>query len=145
MINGFWYIVVDSQRIQRYSQPSGSPPEPALWSHITILSKYLERRMLLNSCKERSIMSLTRFDPQDLFAIASASFERESLHVSTSIRIEAETRRVLYALATPEYMEAWLQFPGMDRIECHPDKRSVDRFRIDLSSCGSRRGSINAS
>ena len=52
-------------------------------------------------------------------------------------RIEAETRRVLYALAMPEYLEAWLQFPDINRIECHPEERSYDRFRIDLfsSSC----------
>jgi hypothetical protein len=60
-------------------------------------------------------------------------------------RIEAEMRRVLYALATPEYLEAWLQFPDITRIECHPDKRSFDRFRIDLFSSSAREGFIHGS
>jgi hypothetical protein len=60
-------------------------------------------------------------------------------------RIAAETRRVLYALATPEYLEAWLQFPDIDRIECHPEERSYDRFRIDLFSSKEREGCIHGS
>ena len=60
-------------------------------------------------------------------------------------RIVAETRRVLYALATPEYLEAWMQFPDINRIECHPEQRSYDRFRIDLFSSSERQGSIHGS
>jgi len=60
-------------------------------------------------------------------------------------RIEAETRRVLYALAMPEYLEAWLQFPDINRIECHPEERSYDRFRIDLFSSRERKGCIHGS
>jgi uncharacterized protein YndB with AHSA1/START domain len=68
-----------------------------------------------------------------------------SLHILASVQIEAEVRRVLYALATPEYMEAWLQFPEVDRVECHSEMRSFDRFRIDLFSSDKRQQSIHGS
>jgi uncharacterized protein YndB with AHSA1/START domain len=65
--------------------------------------------------------------------------------ILASVSIDAEVRRVLYALATPEYLEAWLEMPEMERIECHPDCRAFDKFRIDLFSSGRRSGSIYAS
>jgi uncharacterized protein YndB with AHSA1/START domain len=65
--------------------------------------------------------------------------------IFASVRIQAETRRVLYALATPEYMEAWLQLPEAERVECYPERRSFDRFRIDLHSAGQRQQSIYGS
>jgi hypothetical protein len=67
------------------------------------------------------------------------------LHVFATVQIQAEIRRVLYALSTPEYMEAWLQLPETERIECYPDQGSFDRFRIDLFACGNRRGCIYGS
>jgi len=67
------------------------------------------------------------------------------LEVSESVHIQAEVRRVLYALATPEYMEAWLQLPDVDRVECYTERRSFDRFRIDLLSFGERQQSIYGS
>jgi uncharacterized protein YndB with AHSA1/START domain len=60
------------------------------------------------------------------------------LDIAASVRLAAEPCRVLYALSIPEYMEAWMQFPEMDRVECHSDKRSFDRFRIDLFRSGAR-------
>jgi hypothetical protein len=68
-----------------------------------------------------------------------------SLNISASVEIEADVRRVLYALATPEYIEAWLQLPDVDRIECHADRRSFDKFRIDLFSSDIRYRSIHTS
>jgi hypothetical protein len=68
-----------------------------------------------------------------------------SLEIFTSVRIQAEVQRILYALSTPEYMEAWLQFPGADRIECHSEKRSFDRFRIDMFSSNTKLPSIYGS
>ena len=65
--------------------------------------------------------------------------------IFASVQIEAEVRRVLYALATPEYMEAWLQLPEVERVECYPERRSFDRFRIDLLSAGKRQQSIYGS
>ena len=62
--------------------------------------------------------------------------------IMASIQIEAEVRRILYALATPEYMEAWLHPPGVERVDCHPERRSYDKFRIDMICAGKRSGSI---
>jgi hypothetical protein len=66
-------------------------------------------------------------------------------HIFGETRIEADTRRVLYALTMPEYLEAWLRFPDIDRIECHSEQRSYDRFRIDLFSLSAREGCIHGS
>ena len=57
-----------------------------------------------------------------------------SLEIFASVAIQAEVQRILYALSTPEYMEAWLQLPGTERVECHSEQRSFDRFRIDVFS-----------
>jgi uncharacterized protein YndB with AHSA1/START domain len=74
--------------------------------------------------------------------VASGPKSRDAV---VSVRIEAEVRRVLYALATPEYMEAWLQMPEVDRVECHSERRSFDRFRIDLFLSGRLQQSIYGS
>jgi hypothetical protein len=71
--------------------------------------------------------------------------DRISLAVSDSVHIQAEVQRILYALATPEYMEAWLELPEVERVECHSEQRSFDRFRIDLLASGKRRQSIYGS
>jgi uncharacterized protein YndB with AHSA1/START domain len=67
------------------------------------------------------------------------------LAIFASVAIQAEVQRILYALSTPEYMEAWLQLPGAERIECHAEQRSFDRFRIDLFSANTRMTSIYGS
>jgi hypothetical protein len=67
-----------------------------------------------------------------------------SLDILASVEIRADVRRVLYAVATLEYMEAWLQVPGVERIECHAERRSFDKFRIDLFVCDTLQGSIDA-
>ena len=90
-------------------------------------------------------MSPAVMDPQVHAGLASVALESASLLVSASLRIAADTQRVLYALAIPEYMEAWLQLPEMERIECHPCRRSFDRFRITTFSCGGRKGWIDVS
>jgi hypothetical protein len=54
-------------------------------------------------------------------------------------------QRLLYALSTPEYIEAWLTFPTVERIECHSEQRSFDRFRIDPFSLGKKLPSIYGS
>jgi len=79
-------------------------------------------------------------------AEASApAFPLCTLNVFASVRLEAEIRRVLLALVTPEYMETWMELPGADRIECYPDRRSFDRFRIDMFRAGYGIGSIHGS
>lgn len=90
-------------------------------------------------------MSQTELGPVDTvegLPTASCPIAKD---IFASVRIEAEVRRVLYALATPEYMEAWLQLPEVERVECHPEQRSFDRFRIDLLSAGKRQQSIYGS
>jgi hypothetical protein len=68
-----------------------------------------------------------------------------SLEIFASVTIQAEVQRILYALSTPEYMEAWLQLPGAERVECHSEQRSFDRFRIDMSSSGTMIPSVYGS
>jgi|HubBroStandDraft_1064217.scaffolds.fasta_scaffold292891_1 uncharacterized protein YndB with AHSA1/START domain len=87
-------------------------------------------------------MSDTKMDRWDLAERTEAPFGPSSLNISASVPIGAEVQRILYALATPEYMEAWLQLPEVDRVECHSERRSFDRFRIDLLSAGKRQQSI---
>jgi hypothetical protein len=60
--------------------------------------------------------------------------DRLAPNICISVQIEAEIRRVLYALVTPEYMEAWIRLPEADRVECQAEHRSFDEFRIDLFS-----------
>jgi uncharacterized protein YndB with AHSA1/START domain len=66
-------------------------------------------------------------------------------NVFASVKLEAEIRRVLLALVMPEYMETWMELPCADRIECYPDQRSFDRFRIDMFCAGCGIGSIHGS
>jgi len=70
---------------------------------------------------------------------------RPDKDILASARIRAEIPRLLHALAVPEYMEAWLQVPDTERIECRSDPRSFDRFRIDLFAAGRCRGCIHGS
>ncbi len=90
-------------------------------------------------------MFATVLDDQYNKEIFSTASGPSPLAVSASVQIGAEPCRVLYALAIPEYIEAWLQFPEADRIECHPERRSFDRFRIDLFSANVRVRSIYGS
>ena len=90
-------------------------------------------------------MSETKLVPVDTVDGLPAASCPITKNIFASVRIEAEVRRVLYALATPEYMEAWVQLPEVERIECHPEQRSFDRFRIDLLSAGQPQPSIYGS
>jgi len=71
--------------------------------------------------------------------------EASSMEIGASVAIQAEVQRILYALSTPEYMEAWLQLPGAERVECHSEQRSFDRFRIDMFSSSAKLPSIYGS
>jgi uncharacterized protein YndB with AHSA1/START domain len=68
----------------------------------------------------------------------------ETTEIYLRTTMEANVQRLLYALATPEYIEAWLQLPGAVRVECHPEERSFDRYRIDAISPEGRKRSICA-
>jgi hypothetical protein len=87
-------------------------------------------------------MSYVEVNPQELPQTELSIVNQASLDIVASVQIEAESRRVLYALAMPEYIEAWLKLPEVDRVECYPDRRSFDRFRIDLFSSDECRGCI---
>jgi uncharacterized protein YndB with AHSA1/START domain len=71
--------------------------------------------------------------------------ENGLLEVVISIEIAADWRRVFHAITLPEYIEAWLQVPDVDRIECHPEWRSLTRFRIDPFPVNMPRRSIYGS
>ena len=75
----------------------------------------------------------------------TVSYRPTALNVFASVRLEAELRRVLLALVMPEYLETWMELPCADRIECHSDRRSFDRFRIDMFCGGVGIGSIHGS
>jgi Activator of Hsp90 ATPase homolog 1-like protein len=77
-------------------------------------------------------MSLNGMAATVVAEVAPATSTTTHLDIFASVQIEAEVRRILYALATPEYMEAWLQLPETERVECQSEQRSFDRFRIDL-------------
>jgi len=68
-----------------------------------------------------------------------------SVNFVASVEVEADIRRVLYAVSIPEYIEAWLKVPGIDRVEFHPLNRSFDKFQIDLYSFDRFQGTIYAS
>lgn len=84
-------------------------------------------------------------DVRELAASQSSPGSPSDSEIFESTQMKAEVPRVLHALAVPEYMEAWIQVPETERIECRSDPRSFDRFCIDLFSggriCGSIRGS----
>jgi uncharacterized protein YndB with AHSA1/START domain len=90
-------------------------------------------------------MLYVQHDSSGIAGTLPEEWRRASLDIFASVEIDAEVRRVMYALAIPEYMEAWLQLPEADRIECHSDRGSFDKFRIDFFSAGVWQGRINGS
>ena len=84
--------------------------------------------------QERSSMPANEVMTKALEAGALNESRANSLEIFASIAIQAEVQRILYALSTPEYMGAWFQLPGAERVECHSEQRSFDRFRIDVFS-----------
>jgi uncharacterized protein YndB with AHSA1/START domain len=92
-----------------------------------------------------SAMSNGLLEVQSLAGTGPTPSGRELMNIFASVQLEAEMQRVLQALAVPEYMEAWMQPPDAERVECHSDSRSFDRFRIDLFSVRRLQRSIFAS
>src|SRR5580693_6833860 len=68
--------------------------------------------------------------------------EQVALDVAVSVEIAAESRRVLYALTIPEYMEAWLEVPNTEKLQCSADPRKPNSFHIDLYSDETSHASI---
>lgn len=57
---------------------------------------------------------------------------QERSAVALSFKIKADSRRVLYALSIPEYMEAWLQAPDREELLFVSDLAEQDNFRLYL-------------
>ena len=91
-------------------------------------------------------MSVSQFTltPPEMGGALNVS-ETRPPEICARIEIHAEAQRILYALSTPEYLEAWLHLPGVERFECHSELRSFDRFRLDLFSSSKRLPSIYGS
>jgi uncharacterized protein YndB with AHSA1/START domain len=81
-------------------------------------------------------------DTATIFAPAS---RHELLDIHASVLIEAEYRRILYALTMPEYMEAWLRFPGAEKVDCRAETRSLRNFRIHVEGASVRHRTIYGS
>jgi uncharacterized protein YndB with AHSA1/START domain len=56
--------------------------------------------------------------------------------VRVSMTIQAEWRRILNALAVPEYIDTWMTMPGVERLECRPEQDHSGDFRIDFLIAG---------
>jgi hypothetical protein len=72
----------------------------------------------------------------------ASTLEHVGLDVTVSAAIEAESRRVLYALTIPEYMEAWLEIPAAEKLQCSSDPKAPNCFHIDVYSADVRHASI---
>jgi hypothetical protein len=81
----------------------------------------------------------------DSTPIFSPGSRHELLDVHASVLIAAEYRRILYALTMPEYMEAWLRFPGADKVECRTEARSPRNFRVRVEHISAPPRTIYAS
>ena len=57
---------------------------------------------------------------------------QERSAVALSFKIKADSRRVLYALSIPEYMEAWLRAPDREELLFVSDLAEQDNFRLYL-------------
>jgi uncharacterized protein YndB with AHSA1/START domain len=68
-----------------------------------------------------------------------------STDVRASVRIEAEWPRIFNALIVPEYLDVWLTMPGVERLECRAEQKTLGGFRIDLFVGGSLQKAIHGS
>ena len=62
--------------------------------------------------------------------------------VRASVVIEAEWPRVLNAITVPEYLDVWLTMPGVERLECCIEQRTLGGFRIDVFTAGALQRAI---
>jgi hypothetical protein len=65
--------------------------------------------------------------------------------VVLSLKIEADSSRVLYALSIPEYIEAWLQAPDTEELHLVFNPVAQEAFRIDLYRAEALQASIHGS
>ena len=64
------------------------------------------------------------------------------VHVSASVTIRADPRRVWHALTIPEYLEAWIEMPGVHRLACDAEDAGTG-FCFDLCDPVQVRSSIH--
>ena len=65
--------------------------------------------------------------------------------VVLSLRVKADSSRVLYALSMPEYIEAWLQTPDADELQFVFNVEAQEAFRIDLYRAHALQSSVHSS
>jgi uncharacterized protein YndB with AHSA1/START domain len=70
-----------------------------------------------------------------------AAFSARSYCFAT-VTVQADIRRVLQALMIPEYMEAWIEVPGAERIACVAEGSEPGSFRLEVYTADKRRALI---
>jgi hypothetical protein len=87
------------------------------------------------ACRELIIaMSETTLSLQHALEIMTHGFVKEPAldrHISMSVKVRANTRRIFNALTQPEYRELWMRLPGQDQSGRIVALQSKDLFRID--------------
>ena len=63
---------------------------------------------------------------------AAVRLNHPGTDVRASVRIEAEWPRIFNALIVPEYLDVWLTMPGVERLECRAELKTLGGFRIDV-------------
>jgi hypothetical protein len=104
-----------------------------------------EGKLLLACASEVIPMISEQQDIRDKAGVMAVTLDQAQLDVALSVEIEAESRRLLYALTIPEYMEAWLQMPGAEKLWCFADPGAPNSFHIDLYSAKAQRARIKGS
>jgi hypothetical protein len=78
----------------------------------------------------------------EMMAMVLGQSERD---VVLSLKIEADSSRVLYALSIPEYIEAWLQTPDAEGLQSVFNLVAQESFRIDLYRAQALQASVYGS
>jgi hypothetical protein len=84
----------------------------------------------------------TTLNNSGVMAMIPGQNERD---VVLSLKIEADSSRVLYALSIPEYIEAWLQAPHAEELHFVFNPISPETFRLDLYSAETLQASVHSS
>lgn len=74
---------------------------------------------------------------------AHVTVERK-LAINLAIDVDAETRRIFQALTVPEYIEAWITFPGQTGDSVIRAVEEGNGYRLDHYSAGRRETSIRS-
>ncbi len=77
----------------------------------------------------------------DVRVASRSSLHRRSDCLAT-VSIQADVRRVMHALTIPEYIEAWMEFPGIERIACIAEGKEQAGVRLELYTAGKLRAQV---